>query len=242
MHPWIKKLSFTLRLLTRRDDRRYALQWLLSQRKDYLLNKPSPWISFKALSWICGRMRPGMRIFEYGSGGSTLYWMSHEANLTSIEHDPEWYHIVNSLLPASKSVDYRLCLPRHREQEDVPADPADPKAYATSDENLSGYNFEKYACAIDAFPDDSFDIVFVDGRSRPSCIFHGCRKVKVGGMLILDNSEREYYTTNVRELLSSFQRLDIHGVIPCNPQHSTTSIYRRMVDETSSANRNTDWS
>jgi hypothetical protein len=45
----------------------------------------------------------------------------------------------------------------------------------------TGKNFEQYAKSIDLFPDNYFDIVIVDGRSRPSCIQQGIPKLKKTG-------------------------------------------------------------
>ena len=58
----------------------------------------------------------------------------------------------------------------------------------------AGKNFEQYAKSIDSFPDNYFDIVIVDGRARPSCIQQGIPKLKKNGWLIIDNTERKYYT------------------------------------------------
>ncbi len=37
-----------------------------------------------------------MRVFEYGSGGSTLYWISRvqELSVLLVEHDTSWYSIM----------------------------------------------------------------------------------------------------------------------------------------------------
>jgi hypothetical protein len=46
---------------------------------------------------------------------------------------------------------------------------------------------------IDKYPDCTFDIIIVDGRSRNHCIDHAIQKLKSGGSLILDNAERDEY-------------------------------------------------
>ncbi len=196
-----------------------------SLRDGYLCNNPSPWIAFQALDWIAERMRPNMRIFEYGSGGSTLYWLSHKAILTSIEHDSLWFNTIKARLPFDASIDYRLSLPALREISDGPGDPANPMSYSTADVNFANYQFRSYAAEIDMYPCDYFDIVLIDGRARPSCIFHSYTKLKPGGMLILDNSDRNYYTQQLQDILRSFNRIDFWGVGPCVPTLWGTSIY-----------------
>jgi len=68
-----------------------------------------------------------------------------------------------------------------------------PDDYISSDARYQGQAFVNYAKSIDPYPDAYFDIVLIDGRARPSCVAHAQHKVKVGGYLILDNSERDEY-------------------------------------------------
>jgi hypothetical protein len=41
--------------------------------------------------------------------------------------------------------------------------------------NLS---FEEYVRKIDVYPDESFDLVVVDGRARTACRYHTIKKIK----------------------------------------------------------------
>ena len=52
----------------------------------------TPWISFSAIELLKKITRPDMRVFEYGSGGSTMFWISRVKELISVEHDLSWYH------------------------------------------------------------------------------------------------------------------------------------------------------
>jgi predicted O-methyltransferase YrrM len=92
---------------------------------------------------------------------------------------------------------------------------------------LAGRRFHRYASAIDAFPDGSFDVVLVDGRARPACIRHGARKVRVGGWLILDNAEREYYVRHVQADLADFNRRSFRGAGPVNTASWQTDVFVR---------------
>jgi len=50
-----------------------------------------------------------------------------------------------------------------------------------------------YYHVCDEFPDEFFDLIVVDGRNRKGCIAHSIPKLKSGGILMLDNAEREHY-------------------------------------------------
>ena len=52
-----------------------------------------PWWSFAAID-AADRLFPAKRIFEWGSGGSTLRYAQKGAQLTAIEDDSAWMAVV----------------------------------------------------------------------------------------------------------------------------------------------------
>jgi hypothetical protein len=206
--------------------RRHALRWLQSLKKEYLLRTPSPWLTFDAIDFIEARLGPSPTIFEYGSGGSTLFWAKQKAQCTSVEHDAAWFREESRRLVGGRQVDYRLVAPEER-AEVASTDPADPKSYASADPAFRRLSFRRYVSQIDEFPDGHFDIVVVDGRARPSCLMHSARKVCVGGMLVLDNTERSYYLDRTRPFLRDYSEHTFSGAIPTLHHWITTSIFVR---------------
>ena len=65
-----------------------------------LLGNSIPWIAYPALEFIQARIKPGINIFEYGSGHSTIYWAKKGANVVSVEHDKLWYEKVKREMSA----------------------------------------------------------------------------------------------------------------------------------------------
>jgi hypothetical protein len=57
-----------------------------------------PWLSYIAIDWLKNTLRPEMRVIEFGSGGSTLFFAERVAELVSVEHDREWYFRVQDAL------------------------------------------------------------------------------------------------------------------------------------------------
>jgi hypothetical protein len=52
---------------------------------------PLPWYTYPAIEFF-NQLRPdGLRIFEYGSGNSSLYWANKGAKVWSVEHDTGWH-------------------------------------------------------------------------------------------------------------------------------------------------------
>ncbi|GHT13802.1 hypothetical protein AGMMS4956_10560 [Bacteroidia bacterium] len=91
--------------------------------------------------------------------------------------------------------------------------------------------FEKYVKSIDKMPDNSLDVVMVDGRARTACIAHSMAKVKQGGWLIVDNSDRKYYFENNNELfdITKWEQQEFIGLVPYTFQFSKTSFFQKIT-------------
>jgi hypothetical protein len=218
---------FLLRILAHPSQRRHVLRWLLSFRDDYFLRKRRPWLVFDAIAYLDSLSLSYRHVFEYGSGGSTLYWLSRNAQVVSIEHDQHWFQIVSEHCRPANSLDYRWIPPRLGGNTTLTADPADPDGYTSTDTRWRRFDFYDYVSQIDAFPDAYFDVVLIDGRARPSCIKHSISKVQVGGLIVLDNAEIEHYLARTRDLLRSFDEHEFFGIGPATLLMWKTVIFVR---------------
>ncbi|MGH7503038.1 MAG: class I SAM-dependent methyltransferase [Longimicrobiales bacterium] len=75
----------------------YTTGWLRSYVTGRPVTKsgsPLPWYTYPAIAFLSERVRPGMRVFEYGSGNSTLWWLSQGCDVVACEHDREWFEAV----------------------------------------------------------------------------------------------------------------------------------------------------
>jgi hypothetical protein len=52
---------------------------------------PLPWVTYSFIDFIKTRLGKDFKIFEYGSGNSTLFYAQRVARVVSVEHDEEWY-------------------------------------------------------------------------------------------------------------------------------------------------------
>ena len=94
--------------------------------------------------------------------------------------------------------------------------------------STAGENFGRYVRAIDSEPDDSIDLVIVDGQARTRCVLAAAPKIRPGGMLLLDDSQwsdheppsRRQLTrlrqefTNLPEQLSGWTAHHLRGIKP----------------------------
>lgn len=186
-----------------------------------------PWVTFEALDFISPLLTPSATVFEYGSGGSTLYYSKRVKRVISIEYDQHWAAQVKRALieEGLNNCECRMIPPKTVCGVSASAD--DPGSYYSSAEEHREHSFRDYVCAIDSFPDQFFDYVAVDGRARPSCLYHVRSKVKIGGHLMLDNSERAHYQ-RTKELLSDWEVRDFYGPGPYNLNFWETTVWRRV--------------
>ena len=152
-----------------------------------------PWICYEAIWNLEAGLERDMKVFEYGCGGSTLFFADRGCSVISVEHNPEWYSLASSLIRNhnnASSVDLQLQEP---ERKALGLLYQDETVCTSFSPDYFGFNFADYVKSILKYPDNYFDIVLVDGRARRSCIFYSIPKVKPGGLLVLDNTERTEY-------------------------------------------------
>lgn len=128
--------------------------------------RTEPWLTENAIFFLKGYLagKPEAVILEFGSGTSTLWFAKQTPNLYSVEHNKKYYEL---------------------NKKELAKDDYYPVAYYLCP--------RPYYNICEQFPDDFFDLILVDGRNRKGCIAHSISKLKPGGVLMLDNSERIKY-------------------------------------------------
>ncbi len=190
------------------------------------LEAPVPWIVFEAKKWMDSYLNENMIVFEWGSGGSTIYFSKKVRKVISIEHSLEWYEKVSSMIKHEKieNCDYYFIAPtKSRIAHFMPY-----RSYTYVSKTFKEHSelmFTKYVKKIDDYSDESFDLIMIDGRSRAACICHAIKKIKKGGFLLLDNSERDLYFPAMKKL-NKFKRLDFFGNGPFLEEKWQTTIWQ----------------
>jgi hypothetical protein len=105
-------------------------RWLSALGSNYTVDAKIPWITFDAFDFISDHLPPTLRVFEYGSGGSTLFWSGLGGNITTIEHDLAWYNLMHSKI-GSRSVEIRH-IPPTIDPQCSPHYAADPERYSSA--------------------------------------------------------------------------------------------------------------
>jgi hypothetical protein len=198
---------------------RYFPKWFSSFRPRSLVGAAKPWIPFAAANWLERYLKHYMTVFEYGSGGSTIFFAERVAEVTSIEHDQKWHALVSRALAQRGLTN---CTYELHEPRPIAGTPAAPLALIDNqsdtfryiyDDYYAGTTVHEYVEAIDVHPDHTFDLVLVDGRMRTECMQHAIPKIRSGGYLMLDNSNNLDVAEMVRKL-RSYPHTVFRGVAP----------------------------
>ena len=146
------------------------------------LKNGEPWIVPESLEHLKEIVQPDWTVFEWGSGGSTIFWARNCKLVISIEHNSDWIKRVFEMIHKQGAPKHKINLQWHPGKED---------------------SFSGYARAI--IPYSGFDLIYIDGEasSRGHCLNYSLSRVKPGGYLLLDNSN-----WLKRDLGSNWERTD----------------------------------
>lgn len=189
---------------------------------------PEPWLPYQATQLIY-QIRP-RNVFEWGTGGSTIAFLTMGAKVVSIEHDPAWATEVQREISdkglAGENLNYNLIPYEAGEIGPDCSNPTHYKSYCTV--FPKDINFKRYCSFIDNF--GAFDLILIDGYARAGCIMHAIGHVKPGGWLVIDNTDRDWYLKNTLFLFgnyeSGWERIDITGYGPILAYQWKTTFFR----------------
>lgn len=170
-------------------------------------NNYLPWFTYPAIEALNNWDLSDKRVFEYGSGFSTLFWASRAKEVVSVEHDRTWYEMISKLAPDN----VRLIL------APIDRDESEPSPELRE-------RFDAYAGAIDG----RFQIVVVDGyarsRVRYLCAQKALPHLDSNGLIILDNSDWLPASALLLRRAGLIE-VDFSGPVPGNNYSQTTSFF-----------------
>jgi predicted O-methyltransferase YrrM len=233
LHQYVKEAKVCLGNYPRSFSWAQAIQYYPEWRQylqanGHALESEVPWITIGAIRFLDGWLHSSMKVFEYGSGGSTLFFAKRADFVESVEHDADWARKVQRVLTEEgASAKVNLIEPAPVDDWSL-RDPSVPSDYVSASSEFEEQSFEQYASAIDKHPDATFDVVLIDGRARPSCFVHALPKVCPGGLIMFDNTDRDRYQSTVHSIPSSFELLhDFPGPAPFLRGYTRTSIWQK---------------
>ena len=166
-------------------------RYVYNRLKNYFFEKNNedlPWLTPDSIDLLDDLVKKKDIGVEFGSGRSTVWFALRCKFLTSIEDNKQWYKIVKEKL-------------RKNQLENV-------EYFYKNSISEDGLQSEYYK-TIEEFEDDSLDFVLIDGKHRDILSLTAIQKVKLGGLLILDNANRylPYKTFSPHSVNSDFKKV-----------------------------------
>jgi len=164
-----------------------------------------PGLALPAICFLDEYLAKDMDVLEWGSGASTLFFISRCSLLVSIEHNPSWFDKIGEAL-AYRGYDrytYRVLV--------KPEQGFDPE-FSSHQAGYESVNFKNYVRGIDNAENDCYDVILVDGRARCACLKAARPKLNPGGLLVLDDSQRPIYHRAMAEI--DWPVMHFEGCIP----------------------------
>jgi hypothetical protein len=157
---------------------------------------PIPWVTYSFIDFIKERIKKEHIVFEFGSGNSTYFYAKYAKKVVSIEHDESWFKKIVDTKPENSEMIF--C--------ELKAD--------------GDY------CRMPIKLNQQFDVIIVDGRDRVNCCKQAVNALTPAGVVVLDDSEREFYAEGIRFLKDNgFKQLSFSGISPGLFYNKATSVF-----------------
>jgi hypothetical protein len=173
-----------------------------------------PWWTYKAIdvvdSWLHAR-RPPIRVFEYGSGASTLWLARRTDEVHSVEHHRGFGEHIAPTLGEHTNIDFLI----------VEATTSAAPAVPSTKEGHAGLDFSDYVATIEKVG-GRFDLIVIDGRAREACLRAAIPHLAPDGLIVFDNTRRRRY----REAIAAagVDEQVLRGLTPTLPYPDQTSV------------------
>jgi hypothetical protein len=168
-------------------------QWSCIDNK----GSPIPWYTYPAIEYLAHLDISAMKVLEYGSGNSTLWWAERCAQLVSIESNVDWYNKIANSIRIFGNTTYLL-----KTEQD-------------------SYVHQDYLAIADIVIIDGV----YRSKCAEALIESVAKSSGNMAMLIFDNSD--WYPKTIRRLAQSLAWIqsDFHGFGPINDYTWTTSLF-----------------
>jgi hypothetical protein len=160
-------------------------------------DQPIPWYTYPAVEYLKTFNLTGVKVLEYGSGNSSLFYLNEGASVTSIEDDKKWFEKISLMADHFKNFGYI-----HEKESN---------SYVMREEA----DFAEIVVIDGSFrPECANHIVekIQSSSSNPA-------------MIIFDNSDWYPKTIGFMDGALGWHRSDFFGFGPINPYTWVTSIY-----------------
>ena len=173
-----------------------------------------PWISFGALRFLNSFLRPEHEVFEFGGGGSTLYFAQRTHRVVTMESHPEWHKILTAAL-AQHQLQNAVC-----------------ELHPITGDDAALFQGDLFFQRV---REQLWDVILIDcycgysksryGLTRPYAFELAQLQLKPGGIIVLDDS---WMFPELVETEQGWRITDYMGPGPCRYGVTSTAIFEKL--------------
>lgn len=161
----------------------------------------SPWLAFSAINYL-EPLISGKRVFEFGSGMSTLWFARRCKQVVSVESNPDWYEVLRQQSSGLENIQM---------------------IHAISEQDYLG--------VLSAFG-GKFDLIVIDGLYRTQCLSLARHYLEAEGLLVVDNTDaRPELAAAAKRLFADSRIMAFRGWAPGHLHPHETTIIRDVPAE-----------
>ena len=202
--------------------------WLRSLFSIYdsidLITLDLPWWTFSAMDSVAAYLEDlqgKARVFEFGAGASTVWLARRAKHVISVEHDIAFAQQMQPVFDSFDNIHLEVAPP-----EPIGQLPSEALSRRPGYENLA---FDRYVATISHQEIELFDLIIIDGRARNACLSEAIPRLKPGGLILFDNSNRSEYRERITS--SGLREERLRGLTPALPFPSQTSLLRKSNEQ-----------
>lgn len=184
---------------------------------DDLVSLDIPWWTYGAIEAVERRLSEldgNARVFEYGSGASTVWLGNRSKEVHSVEHHAGFAQVMRRVLEQTG-------LTARVELLEVAAETLANPVTRSGRKGENHVDYTAYAQSIEQVG-GLFDLIVVDGRARVACCLASLPFLAPGGLIVFDDSQRPRYKEGIKRSGLPVRR--IWGWVPSLPYPRETAL------------------
>jgi predicted O-methyltransferase YrrM len=170
-----------------------------------------PWFSYGAIDFLARTLQPTQEVFEFGSGGSSVFLARRTRSVISVENDPVW-HGITTARTRSLGLTNLAC-----------------ELHVFGDAEAARYPELPYFRALEG---RRFDVIVVDGYCgfttgpygalRPHCFRLALQAIRPGGLIVVDDY---WMYPEFADLAPQAKLTVFEGMGPCRYGTTSTAVF-----------------
>jgi len=196
----------------------YKNSWINSSKTGFSVDdnfNAIPWYSFEAIEFLKIHLKPEHKVFEFGSGSSTLFYQNNCSNVIAVESNKTWFEIICEKISGKINSENNHFL--------------SPNSEIFLLENaIDNPEYEFFAKNYSIQNNIKFDFIIIDSLKRHLCTINSIDSLADNGFIILDDSERSNYQKTINFLeQNNFIHIVFSGIAPAQLKIKNTSFFQK---------------